>query len=272
MIRDRYRPAEFDAERYSNDNLAFWTPILIRMGRVNDGNRVLDLGCATGGFTDAVAQASGAYLVGCDKSPAMLDHARIHRGGSAARWVCADAARLPWAPRSFDRVIASLVVHQLPDRTVALREVERVLTRTGLLLVRTVTPEAARQWIPNRFFPSVARAQEARMPAIGALVEQLGELGFDHIATETVVRLKPLVLADVEVACHRELADRYPFVGKSERDEGFARMREHWAARRGACVDAREFTLVIASRGLIAGRKRSTFPCSSQSAAVMPSA
>lgn len=249
MIRDRYRPAEFDAERYSTDNLSFWAPTMIRLGRMGRDDSVLDLGCATGGFTDAIAQASGARLVGCDRSPAMLDYARVHRTGSSIRWVCADATRLPCAHRAFSRVIASLVVHQIPDRQSALREVERILEPTGLLLVRTVTPEAARRWIPNRFLPSVARAQEARMPPIEDLVELLGRVGFDGVATETVVRRKPLVLVDVERSFRRELADRYPFVGTSERDEGFARMRERWSDQRGVCIDAREFTFVIASKG-----------------------
>jgi SAM-dependent methyltransferase len=248
MIRDRYRPAEFDAERYSADNLAFWTPIMIRLGRIGPGDGVLDLGCATGGFTDAIAESSGAYLVGCDRSPAMLDYARVHRAGSPARWVGADATRLPFAHRSFSRVVASLVVHQIPDRELALREVARVLAADGVLLVRTVSPEAARHWIPNRFFPSVAQAQAARMPPVGQLVDLLAGLGFDDVTPETVVRRRPLALDDIELSCSRELADRYPFVGTRERDEGFARMREHWAARRGACVDAREFTFVIASK------------------------
>ena len=248
MIRDRYRPAEFDAERYSADNLAFWTPIMIRLGRIGRDDSVLDLGCATGGFTNAIAESSGAYLVGCDMSPAMIDYAGVQRAGSPARWVGADATRLPVAHHSFSRVVASLVVHQLPDRELALHEVARVLTAGGVLLIRTVTPEAARQWIPNRFFPSVARAQAGRMPPVDELVELLRGLGFDDVTTETVVRHKPLALADIEMSCSRDLADRYPFVGTRERDEGFARMRDHWAARRGTCVDAREFRFVIASK------------------------
>jgi SAM-dependent methyltransferase len=248
VIRDRYRPDEFDAERYSADNLSYWVPLLIRLGRVGRGDRVLDLGCATGGFTDAIAGTSGAYLVGCDRSGTMLEYARTRRGGSAARWVCADAAHLPFANRSFDRVIASLVVHQIPDREQALHEIWRVLESRGVLVVRTVTPEAAARWIPQRFFPSVARAQERRTPTIHELVELLAGVGLGDVATETVVRSTEITLADAERAFRRELVDRYPFVDSDEQDDGFARMRAHWATRADPCVEAREFTFVIASQ------------------------
>lgn len=248
MIRDRYRPAEFDAERYSTDNLAYWVPLMISLGRVGRGDRVLDLGCATGGFTEAIAQATGAHLVGCDMSRAMLEYARTHRGGSWVRWVCADAARLPFLNQSFDRVIASFVMHQLPDRERALHEVVRVLTPRGVLLVRTVTPEAAARWIPARFFPSVARAQERRMPPIDELVELFVGVGLVGTVTESVVHRKELALEDAERAFRRELADRYPFVESGEQDEGFARMRAHWSRQPDPCVDEREVTFVIASK------------------------
>src|SRR5262249_19008745 len=149
------------------------------------------------------------------------------RGGSWVRWVCADAARLPFLNRSFDRVIASFVMHQLPDRDSALHEAVRVLAPRGVLLVRTVTPGAAARWIPARFFPSVALAQKRRMPPIDELVELLASVGFGSVITETVVHRKELVLEDAERLFRRELADRYPFVDAAERDQGFARMRAH---------------------------------------------
>jgi SAM-dependent methyltransferase len=247
-IRDRYCPAEFDTERYSSDNLSYWTPIMVRVGRIGGGHGVLDVGCATGGFTDSIANATGARLVGCDMSTPMLEYARSNRAGSSVRWVCADASYLPFTPRSFDRAVASLVLHQLPDRERALCQVSRVLTPDGVLLVRTVAPEAASRWIPHTFFPSVARAQANRMPPIRDLVGMLVRAGFVDVATETVVHRKPLALDDAERMFSRELADRYPFVDTDEREQGFARMREHWANRRGVCVDAREVTFLIASK------------------------
>jgi ubiquinone/menaquinone biosynthesis C-methylase UbiE len=248
IVRDRYRPAEFDAERYSRDNLAFWTPIMVRLGRIRERDDVLDVGCATGGLTASIAKATDAGLVGCDHSIAMLEYARRVRRGSSVQWVQGDAVRLPFADGSYDRIVASLVVHQIPDRERALRELSRVLRSTGVLLVRTVTPEAAAIWMPHGFFPSVARAQAARMPPIRHLIELLRGAGFAEVVTEAVVRHTRLELDDVERALRIEVADRYPFLDQDELDRGLVQMREHWARNQGVCVDARESTFVIAAK------------------------
>jgi ubiquinone/menaquinone biosynthesis C-methylase UbiE len=247
-VRDRYRPAEFDAERYSRENLSYWTPIMVRLGRIGQDDYVLDLGCATGGLSCAIAEATGAQLVGCDISSTLLEYARRNRGGPSTQWVRADAARLPFTHLSFDRVIASLVMHQVRDREGVLGELGRVLRPDGVLLVRTVTREAARRWIPNRFFPSVARAQAARMPPIRELTELLVRAGFSEVATETVVHRKQLELDEVERAFGRDVADRYPFLDEDEFDRGITRMRAHWAARHGDWVDARRFCFVIGAK------------------------
>jgi predicted TPR repeat methyltransferase len=48
-------PRNSTRERYSSDNLSYWTPIVLRLGCIGDNDRVLDLGCATGGFTSSIA-------------------------------------------------------------------------------------------------------------------------------------------------------------------------------------------------------------------------
>jgi hypothetical protein len=95
---------------------------------------------------------------------------------------------------------------------------------TGVVVVRTVTPEAVARWVPNRFFPSIARAQAARMPSIGQLRELLRR---------------------------RDFADRYPFLSQDELDLGLTTMREHWATHQGECVDDRESTFVIAGKAQV---------------------
>jgi ubiquinone/menaquinone biosynthesis C-methylase UbiE len=162
VVRDRYRPAEFEAERYSPDNLSFWTPVIIRLGRIQDDHEVLDLGCATGGLTYAVAESTGAHLVGCDFSNALLEYGRRVRGRTSIPLVCSDGAHLPFVRRSFDRIIASLVLHQVRDRQQVLAEISRALRPDGLLLIRTVTP--SRRSAGSRTASS-PRSRKRRAPA-----------------------------------------------------------------------------------------------------------
>jgi SAM-dependent methyltransferase len=160
--------------------------------------------------------------------------------------VCSDGAHLPFVRRSFDRIIASLVLHQVRDRQRVLVEISRVLRPAGLLLIRTVTPDAAKRWIPDRFFPSIAHAQAARMPSIAELTDGITRAGFSEIGTDTIVRTKQLQPEQLEPSLRRDVADRYPFLDDDELARGLKRMREHWATRRGDCVDEKTFSILTA--------------------------
>jgi ubiquinone/menaquinone biosynthesis C-methylase UbiE len=245
-IRDRYHPAQFDAERYSTANLSFWTPVFVRVARIQANHDVLDLGCATGGLTCSIAAATGARLVGCDRSGKLLAYGEHRRGSTAARWVHADGAHLPFPDRTFDRVIASLILHQVADREGVIREVSRVLRTEGVLTIRTVTPQAAKRWIPHRFFPSIAQAQADRMPSTSELTDLLAHVSFSELATETVVRRKQLQLDRIEQAIRRDVPDRFPFVDDAELSRGMRLLRAHWAVRRGDWTDERAFTFIVA--------------------------
>jgi SAM-dependent methyltransferase len=249
-VRDRYRPAEFETERYSAENLSFWTPVFVRLGRIRHDDEVLDLGCATGGLTAAIGEETGAHLVGCDRSIPLLDYGRRVCGRASTPLVGGDGARLPFGSGSFDRVIASLVLHQVRDRQEVLIEAARTLRSGGLLLVRTVTPEAAGQWIPHRFFPSIARAQAERMPSMSDLTDRMTRAGFTNIETETVVHAKRLQPEEIERNLRRDVDDRYPFVDDDELDRGLQRMRALWATRRDDWIDERRLSFLIAAKPL----------------------
>ena len=248
VVRDRYRPAEFEAERYSPENLSFWTPVIVRLGRIRHHDEVLDLGCATGGLTAAVAKAAGVHVVGCDRSMILLEHGRRVRDRASSPLVHGDGAGLPFRSGSFDRVIASLVLHQVRHCQEVLMELYRALRSGGRLLVRTVTPEAAMQWIPHRFFPSIARAQAERMLSINDLTDRITRAGFSNVDAETVVHAKRLQPEEVERKLRRDVADRYPFVDDDELDRGLQHMRAHWTARRDDWIDQRRFSFLIAAK------------------------
>ena len=209
---------------------------------------MLDLGCATGGFTGAIAEATGARVVGCDHSYDMLAYARRHRSRPSTSWVQGDAAGAPFGPHSFDRVVASLVIHQVGDRECVLHEVSRVLKTNGVLLIRTVTPDDAAAWIPHRFFPSVARAQRARMPPIAELTRLLARAGFSDVESEAVERARHVPLEDIEASFRTEVADRFPFLSPAELEDGLARLHAHWATEHGDLVVRRYLFLGATKR------------------------
>jgi 2-polyprenyl-3-methyl-5-hydroxy-6-metoxy-1,4-benzoquinol methylase len=75
---------------------------------------MLDVGTGSGDLPEYVARRFRARIVGMDRQ---LRHLREGRGGWTP--LCADMRQLPFAPRSFDFVTASLVLHHFEDSEAA---------------------------------------------------------------------------------------------------------------------------------------------------------
>ena len=94
---------------------------------------VLDLATGSGDLALALQRkVSRAQIVGLDFSTAML---ALARGKGVRQLIAADAARLPLAEQSFDAVTIAFGLRNMRDWAAALREMRRVLTSAGHLLV-----------------------------------------------------------------------------------------------------------------------------------------
>ena len=147
-----YDPIEFDT-RFRQELLDVWLPHFVRLADLAAAQRVLDLGCGTGGFALANAQHTQAHVIGVDVAPHLLRYAVARSGALLILWVLGHAETLPVADQTVDRVLMSLVLHQIAHRERAIQEVYRVLRPGGRCLVRTVALEVALQaWVPFAFF------------------------------------------------------------------------------------------------------------------------
>jgi ubiquinone/menaquinone biosynthesis C-methylase UbiE len=243
---DRVPAGEFDAERFTPENVAFWTPLVVELARIEAGLAVLDVGCGTGGFAAEIAETTGARVVGCDRSPAFLDYAR--RRSPDVDWVVGDAAALPFAASSFDCVVVSLVLHQLDDPGRAVAEAHRVLRPGGRLLVRTVLPDDAAARVPFRFVPRLAAAQAALMPSLEDVAGWARTAGFAEVRSRRVCRNKRLEADAVETQLRKDAARRYTFLTETEIEDGVRRLREAFAASSEPFVDPRPTWFVVAEK------------------------
>ena len=103
----------------------------------SEGDRVLDLGCATGSLWKRWQELpEPSRLVGVDISERMIALARAKY--PAGEFHVARAHDLPFAAGSFDVVIASSVLHHIPDSHLddAFSEIVRVLDEHGRLVGR----------------------------------------------------------------------------------------------------------------------------------------
>jgi SAM-dependent methyltransferase len=111
--------------------------------RVAPGDRVLELGCATGLMTAHLADL-GARVTGVDRSGAYLDRARA-RAGDRATFIRAALAEPGWedlAGDGFDHILLCNLVHELPDPVDVLTRAAGLLGPAGLVHLSLQNPDS----------------------------------------------------------------------------------------------------------------------------------
>lgn len=113
-----------------------------------EGARILDVGCGPGIYARDLA-LRGARVTALDSAPAMLAAvgAEAAAAGVTIETATGDANDLPFADGTFDAAVLVQVIEYVPDAVGALREVARVLTPGGRLLVADTDWTSASWWV-----------------------------------------------------------------------------------------------------------------------------
>lgn len=166
-----------------------------------DGERVLDLGCGTGSLASALVQRCRvAQVHGIDFAPAYIDHARRNQPDPRIAFEVGDACALTCPAHSFDRVLALLLLHFVPNPERAIAEMRRV-ARPGAVVGAAVW-DVRGGFVANRLFFDTAavldpQAHERRARNYTRPMTRPGELeiawhaaGFtDIVATSLSIRM-----------------------------------------------------------------------------------
>lgn len=145
------------------------------------GERVLDVGCGTGGYAPVLEhQSPSTQYFGTDFSPGMLaNHPLKHRV------VLSDAHELPFGADSFDVIMANHMLYHVADIDRALIEFRRVLKPEGVLMVATnsINTMQELQVLMRRAIVLLTRsgASQVRPPALASDLFAL-ENGARHLA------------------------------------------------------------------------------------------
>ena len=112
---------------------SLWAADLLDRAKPNPGESVIDIACGTGVVTRlAAAQMAKGRVVGLDFNAGMLTVARsLPNRGIPIEWKEGSALDLPFGDRSFNIVLCQLGLQFFPDRPLALREMYRVLAKSG---------------------------------------------------------------------------------------------------------------------------------------------
>ena len=123
----------------------------------SDGENILDAGCGTGSLTSALSRRINARsITGVDFSPIYIDYASQAIRDPRITFKVGDICALPFADRSFDRVLSLLVLHFVPQTERAVAELRRV-ARPGATVAAAVW-DVRGGYVANRMFYDTAAA------------------------------------------------------------------------------------------------------------------
>lgn len=189
-------------------------------------------------------------MTGYDYSERFIEFARKLPApdSGTVTWVVGDAEQLPFAEASFDRVLLSLVLHQLARPVAAVGEAFRVLRGGGPVLVRTIAPEDVAERVPERYLP------RWRPPTLHAfLASRRSPIGFKRQVSSTLPPsgtpgTRSSFLAEQERELQVEVRCRYPFITTDEVDQAVERMRTDAAIAGDEWIDPRPTYMTVGSK------------------------
>jgi ubiquinone/menaquinone biosynthesis C-methylase UbiE len=177
---------------------------LIRLLHVGSDSVILDMGCGTGNYTDALRRVAKS-VIGIDLSIGMLEQARAKF--TDLLLICGDVTSMPFKPESFDAAFAVQVLHHVKEKELFLTEAYRVLRKGAGIAIHACSHRQMRAFWFYHYFPKGLQVDLARMPDSKEIVSLLTRVGFSDIRIETCYH-------DVVVA--NEAPERY--LDKNYRD------------------------------------------------------
>jgi ubiquinone/menaquinone biosynthesis C-methylase UbiE len=188
-------------KNYNSTRVAdpFITQRLYGLLNPENGKHFLDIGCGTGNYTIALTN-KGISFTGIDPSNIMLDVARSR--SEIVNFLEGHVEMIPFADESFAGVVATLTIHHWKDLKLAFREVCRVLSQDGRIVIFTSTPSQMRGYWLNHYFPQMLQDSIIQMPSVESIKESIAESDLQ------IESIEKYFIKD-------ELKDHFLYVGKN---------------------------------------------------------
>lgn len=129
--------------------------LLVARSGVQNGMKILEIGCGSGAYTPSFARAVGeeGQVFALDIQPGMLRQIQNkllrpeNQDITNLQVVEGSAYELPFEKETLDMVYMVTVFQEIPDKLRCLQEIRRVLKRRGILAVTELLPDPDYPWV-----------------------------------------------------------------------------------------------------------------------------
>lgn len=231
----------YDAGRaYSPAALDHWLKTIARFVAGRGISVIVDLGCGTGRYSEALAAFFNARVVAIDPSDTMLAEARKKATGRVT-YAKGCGEQLPLADACADLVFISMVFHHFADRTRAARECRRVLRPDGVACLRAGTTDRIGTYAYVPFFASSPAILKKDLQSSAAIEATFAEAGLRLVRHEVIdSELAPDWCTYAAKLTHRadSVLRQLP---DDEFEQGLANLRDYAKGVLGAVIEPIDF-------------------------------
>jgi ubiquinone/menaquinone biosynthesis C-methylase UbiE len=182
-------PVAYDRGRdHGREVLQLWMSVVSTYAGEQPINTILDLGCGTGRFSEALADHFNAEVVGLDPSTKMLDQARTKQRDRRVRYELGRAEAIPLPDDSVDLIFMSMIFHHIEDPVLAARECRRVLRDGGIAFLRAGIRDRISSYPYVEFFPESRPILEDTLPSAAKIREVFESAGFTTVNTDLITQ------------------------------------------------------------------------------------
>ena len=181
--------ANYDRGRdHGPEFLDLWMNVVSSHVKDPDIKTILDLGCGTGRFTEALAVQFDVDVIGIDPSSKMLAQARSKPSRTRVRYEPGRGESIPLPDNSVDLIFMSMIFHHFEDPKLAASECRRVLREGGTTFLRAGTRERISSYPYVEFFPESRAILAEVLPANAFVREVFEATGFRMVTLELVTQ------------------------------------------------------------------------------------
>jgi ubiquinone/menaquinone biosynthesis C-methylase UbiE len=182
-------PAAYDRGRdHGPSVLHLWMNVVSSHVERESIQTILDLGCGTGRFSEALAIHFEADVIGIDPSSKMLEQARRKQRHPRVHYELGSGEAIPLADHSVDLIFMSMVFHHFNDPAHAARECHRVLRDGGIAFLRAGTRERIESYPYVSFFPESRSILHECLTTTSHLREVFESAGFSIVTSDLVAQ------------------------------------------------------------------------------------